>query len=99
MIYEYAYLYVTPGQEEEFEQALLAARPVLLSAEGCRSVDLHRDAESPGCYLLRVGWETLEHHLVDFFKSEQAVRFGQAIDHFFARPAELRHFEERPVGG
>ncbi|MGW2816028.1 antibiotic biosynthesis monooxygenase family protein [Streptomyces sp. NPDC001415] len=98
MIYEYAYLYITPGREEEFEQALLAAAPILESAEGCHSVELHRDVETEGAYLLRVGWATLEDHTEKFFKSEQAPRFAEAIDHFFDREPTLRHFAADPVG-
>ncbi|MEU7137288.1 antibiotic biosynthesis monooxygenase family protein [Streptomyces sp. NPDC046261] len=92
MIYEYAYLFITPGREAEFEQALLAARPILASAEGCTSVDLYPDVETPGSYLLRVGWQSLDHHLVDFPKSPQAPEFAAAIEHFFAREPVLRHF-------
>ncbi|GGW13843.1 hypothetical protein GCM10018980_15250 [Streptomyces capoamus] len=98
MIYEYAYLYITPGREEEFEQALLTAAPILESAEGCQSVELHRDVETEGAYLLRVGWATLEHHTEGFPKSEQAPRFAEAIEHFFAKEPTLRHFEAGPVG-
>ncbi|MFF8288918.1 antibiotic biosynthesis monooxygenase family protein [Streptomyces sp. NPDC016309] len=98
MIHEYAYLYITPGREEEFEQALLAGAPILESAEGCLSVELHRDVETQGSYLLRVGWETLAHHLDGFPRSEQAPRFAAAIEHFFAKEPELRHFSAEPVG-
>ncbi|RST19657.1 antibiotic biosynthesis monooxygenase [Streptomyces sp. WAC05374] len=98
MIYEYAYLSVTPGQEEEFEQTLLAAAPILRSAEGCRSVELHRDVETTGAYLLRVGWATLEHHIEKFPKSEQAPRFAEAIERFFDKEPVLRHFAADPVG-
>lgn len=92
MIYEYAYLYITSGREEDFEKALLAAAPILESAEGCQSVDLHRDVETQGSYLLRVGWATLEDHVEKFPASEQAPRFAAAIEHFFAREPTLRHF-------
>lgn len=98
MIYENAYLYIASGREEEFEQALLTAAPILESAEGCHSVELHRDVEAPGAYLLRVGWASLEHHVEIFPKSEQAPRFAEAIEHFFAKEPELRHFAADPVG-
>lgn len=98
MIYEYAYLYITPGREGEFEEALLGARPILASADGCLGVELHRDAETSGNYLLRVGWQTLAHHIEAFPKSEQAPKFAAAIEHFFAREPDLRHFEAAAVG-
>jgi heme-degrading monooxygenase HmoA len=97
VIYEYAYLYITHGQELEFEQALLAAAPILESAEGCQSVELHGDVETKGAYLLRVGWATLEDHIDKFPRSEQAKRFAEAIEHFFAREPTLRHFTAQPV--
>lgn len=97
MIHEYAYLYITPGREQEFEQALLSAAPILESAEGCQSVELRRDVETPGSYLLRVGWATLEDHIEKFPKSQQASRFAEAIEHFFDREPTLRHFAVEPV--
>lgn len=96
MIYEYAYLYIVPGREEDFEKALLDAAPILKSATGCLSIDLHRDVETRGSYLLRIGWETLEDHLEKFPASEQAPRFAAAIEHFFAREPTLRHFAAQP---
>ncbi|MGW7018647.1 antibiotic biosynthesis monooxygenase family protein [Streptomyces decoyicus] len=98
MIYEYAYLYITAGREDEFEQALVEASPILKSAEGCQSVDLYRDVETTGSYLLRVGWAHLDDHLEKFPKSEQAGRFAAAIERFFDREPTLRHFDSRPVG-
>ncbi|ANP52989.1 heme-degrading monooxygenase HmoA [Streptomyces griseochromogenes] len=98
MIYEYAYLYITRGREAEFERALVAASPILRSAEGCRSVDLYRDVEAEGPYLLRVGWASLEDHVEKFPKSKQAPEFAAAIEHFFDREPTLRHFDSQPVG-
>jgi MFS family permease len=97
VIYEYAYLYITPGRDREFERALLAAAPILESAEGCQSVELHRDVETSGAYLLRVGWATLEDHVEKFPVSEQAGRFAEAIEQFFDREPTLRHFAAQPV--
>lgn len=97
MIYEYAYLYIIPGREREFEKALLAAAPILESAAGCQSVALHPDVETPGAYLLRVGWATLEHHREKFPGSEQAGQFAEAIEKFFDREPELRHFTADPL--
>ncbi|MCA6093132.1 antibiotic biosynthesis monooxygenase [Streptomyces sp. SCA3-4] len=93
MIYEYAYLDVAPGREKEFEQAVLAGRPILASADGCTSVDLYPDVETPGSYLLRIGWETLEKHLVDFPASKQAPEWAAAIEHFIVGQPVLRHFD------
>jgi MFS family permease len=92
VIYEYAYLYITAGREKEFERALIASASILRSADGCQSVDLHRDAETPGAYLLRVGWGTLEDHLEKFPRSEQAGLFAKAIEKFFDHEPDLRHF-------
>jgi len=98
MIYEYAYLSIIPGREEEFEKALICAAPILKSAEGCRSVDLHRDVETQGSYLLRIGWATLDDHLQKFPASDQAPRFAAAIEHFFAGEPTLRHFDAQSCG-
>ncbi len=98
MIYEHAYLWIKEGEEERFEHELLSGRSILASAEGCHSVELFRDVETPGGYLLRVGWETLAHHLERFPTSPQAPAFADVVEKFFAREPELRHFDATPVG-
>lgn len=99
MIYENAYLWVTSGREEEFEEALRQGWRVLASAEGCRSVELFRDVEAPGAYLLRVGWETLEHHLEVFPGTPLAKQFADVVEQFFDREPVLRHFDSTAVAG
>jgi heme-degrading monooxygenase HmoA len=97
MIYEHAYLWIKEGEKQRFESELLAGRSILTSAEGCRSVELFRDAETPGAYLLRIGWETLAHHVERFPASPQAPAFAEVVEKFFAREPELRHFYSAPV--
>ncbi|WP_326568933.1 antibiotic biosynthesis monooxygenase [Amycolatopsis rhabdoformis] len=93
MVVEQAYLRIAGGRESDFEEAFRAARPLLAQARGCTSVELFRDAENPSTYLLRVGWERLEDHLVGFPASDAGKQFAEQVAGFFAGAPEVRHFE------
>jgi heme-degrading monooxygenase HmoA len=97
MVVENAYLYVTPGTEEEFERAFAKGRPILAGAEGCERVELFRDAERPSSYLLRVTWQRLADHLEVFPRSVAARRFAELVVGFFAEEPEVRHFAATEV--
>ncbi|WP_067449683.1 antibiotic biosynthesis monooxygenase family protein [Actinomadura macra] len=97
MIYEHAYLWIKAGQEHRFERELLSGRSILAAADGCHSVELFRDVERSGAYLLRIGWESLAHHVERFPISPQAPAFAEVVEKFFAREPELRHFDSTPV--
>ncbi|WIX83201.1 antibiotic biosynthesis monooxygenase [Amycolatopsis carbonis] len=101
MVVEQAYLRIAGGRESDFEEAFRAARSLLAQAQGCTSVELFRDAEHRSTYLLRVGWERLEDHLVAFPASDAGKRFAEHVAGFFADEPEVRHFEstDRSVRG
>jgi heme-degrading monooxygenase HmoA len=101
MVVEHAYLRIAGGRENEFEEAFRAARPLLVEAQGCTSVELFRDAEHRSTYLLRVGWERLKDHLVTFPASDAGKRFAERVTSFFTDEPEVRHFEsnDRSVRG
>lgn len=92
MVVEHAYITVAAGQEVDFEEAFAKAEPVLAGAAGCRDTALFRDAEHPGCYLLRVTWERLEDHLEVFPTSPAGREFAAQIARFFAEAPDVRHF-------
>lgn len=97
MVVEHAYITVVPGQEDAFEDAFVAAQPILAGAAGCRSASLRRDAEHPGSYLLEVHWERLEDHLEVFPDSKAGKDFAAHVAHFFAVVPDVRHFVAEPV--
>jgi heme-degrading monooxygenase HmoA len=50
MIIEHALLPVRPERAADFEAAFAAARPIIASMPGFRSLSLSRGVESPGSY-------------------------------------------------
>ena len=99
MIYENAYLWIKEGKDQEFEKEVESGSSILASVEGCVSIELFRDVETPGAYLLRIGWQTLAHHVEHFPTTPQAPKFAQVVEKYFAREPVLRHFDSVPVWG
>ena len=93
MVLEHALIAVRPGTSESFEAALREARPVIAGAQGFRSLQAHRGVESPDQYLLLIGWETLEDHVIGFRQSEDFARWRALIGPFFESPPVVVHFD------
>ena len=92
MVLERAHIRVTPGQEDEFEQAFEQARLVISASTGFRSLTLSRGVESPSLYLLLVEWETLEDHTVGFRESPAFGEWRGLLGPFFDGAPEVEHF-------
>lgn len=98
MIYEHARITVHDGAAERFEEAFRSTgRAALAAAPGCRSVALHRSAETSGVYLLRVGWDSVDDHLTTFPTTPQAAELAAAIAGFFAGQPSAEHFEAEEI--
>ncbi|OZB07895.1 MAG: hypothetical protein B7X58_13315, partial [Marinobacter sp. 34-60-7] len=54
MILEHALLQVTPGREQEYEESVRQALPVISSAPNCFGVEIRRQEENPSTYLLLI---------------------------------------------
>lgn len=94
MIHEHARITIRHGTASAFEDAFrTAGRAALSAAPGCRSVALHRSAEAPDVYLLVVGWESVDDHLVAFPATQQAAALGAAIAGYFDGEPTVEHFE------
>ena len=91
MIFEIATIEVKEGSVREFEAGVAKALPVFRRAKGCRSVKLERSIETPSRYLLVVGWETLEDHLVGFRNSVDFQEWRSLVGHTFAGPPIVEH--------
>lgn len=99
MIYEHARITVRPGTGTAFEDAFrTAGRAALTAAPGCRSVALHRSAEGPDVYLLLVGWDAVDDHLVRFPTTPQAAALGAAIAGYFDGDPTVEHFDAEDAG-
>ncbi|MGE4425814.1 MAG: antibiotic biosynthesis monooxygenase [Solirubrobacteraceae bacterium] len=99
MIHEHARITIRPGTAAAFEDAFrTTGRAALAAAPGCRSVALRRSAEGPDVYLLVVGWDTVDDHLVTFPTTPQAAALGAAIAGYFDGDPAVEHFEGEDVG-
>ena len=93
MIEELAYIEVKPGMEAAFEQGVTLAAPLFLRALGCRGIKLCQGIESPLSYLLRVKWDTVENHMVDFRGSTDFQKWRELVAHCFAQPPRVEHVQ------
>ena len=90
-IREIAEIEVTAGAEAAFEAAVAAAAPHFKAARGCLSFALDRSIEHPRCYRLVVGWETVDHHMVDFRASDGFQAWRELVGRYFAAPPRVGH--------
>ena len=98
MIYEIATIEVAPGREDDFVAGVRAARLLFEAAAGFRSLGLQRSLERPSCYRLVVGWETVEHHIVDFRNSPAFQRWRELVGPCFAAPPIVEHVADIHLG-
>ena len=92
MVLERAQFRITPGREDEFEQAFGQAQRVIAGSKGFVSATLSRGVESPSTYLLLVEWETLEDHTVGFRDSPAFGEWRGLIGHLFDGAPDVEHF-------
>lgn len=92
MIIEHALLPVRPERAADFEAAFAAARPIIASMPGFRSLSLSRGVESPGSYLLRVEWDHIDDHVVGFRGSPEYQRWKDLLHHFYDPFPAVEHF-------
>lgn len=92
MVLEVAQIDVPPGQEEDFVDAYRAARELVSSTPGCRSVRMTRGVESPSRFVLLVEWDTIEAHEKNFRESDRFPAWRDQIGPYFATPPVVEHF-------
>lgn len=92
MILEAAMLNIQDGQEDAFEQAMKAARPLIAATPGFRGLEVRHCLEDPGRYLLLVRWERLEDHTDGFRGSDRYARWREALHHFYDPFPTVEHF-------
>ena len=94
MIIEHALLQVRTGQEAAFEAAMAAARPLIAVSPGFRSIDVRPACESPGTYLLLVGWDDIASHRDGFRQSPRYAEWCALLHHFYAPMPAVSYFAE-----
>jgi heme-degrading monooxygenase HmoA len=93
MVLEHAVITIRPGTADEFEDALIRARPIIAASHGFISLELHRGIEAPDQYLLLVEWETIDDHLVSFRESAAFSEWRAIIGPYFESPPVGTHYE------
>jgi heme-degrading monooxygenase HmoA len=94
MIVEIADIRVRPEDKAAFTEAITRAGATVLSkATGYRGHTILACQETPGRFVLRVDWETLEAHTVGFRQSPAFADWRAIIGPFFAQPPHVEHFD------
>ena len=93
MVLEHALIAILPGSADEFERALMRARPIIAASPGFISLQLRRGVEAPDHYLLLVEWEIIDDHLVGFRQSDAFPEWREVIGTYFESPPVVDHFE------
>ncbi|PCJ39805.1 MAG: antibiotic biosynthesis monooxygenase [SAR86 cluster bacterium] len=91
MVVEIAEIKILPGTEADFEAAVEKATEYFQLAKGCRSLKLHKIIENPLEYLLEIGWNDIDDHLVTFRQSEAFQAWRTLVGSYFAEPPRVRH--------
>ena len=94
MIVEHAVLNVTPGNEEEFIEAVNEGLPLLAETEGFLSATISRGIESPSTFILDVEWTSVEAHTEGFRGSERFAQWKASMTHsrwWSTLPRSLTH--------
>ena len=93
MILEVADIRIHPGQQTAFDAAILHGLETVISkAKGFGGYKVSKGIESPERYLLKIQWETLENHTVDFRGSASFADWRAIVGPFFASPPVVEHF-------
>ena len=93
MILEHAQLLVRPGEEEDFEESLARALPIINSAPECQGATVRRQVEDPSVYLLLVQWASLEAH--ERFRASELYQSWRRLTHpFYVTPIHVTHFRD-----
>lgn len=96
MIYEHTQIWVQAGQQQAFEAAARQGlKTVIARSKGYIAHELIHDVHDPCHYLLRIEWQTLENHLVDFRQSPAFPQWRAFISDFFQQPPQTAHY--RPL--
>ena len=93
MVLEIAELFIRPGTQDEFDQAIRqGVETVIAKSPGFRGFEIQRGIESAERYVLLIEWDSLESHTVDFRGSESFARWRAIVSPFFAKPPHVEHF-------
>ena len=92
VVLEVALIDVTDA--DRFATAYRAAREILVTTPGCRSVRMTRGIEAPDRFVLLVEWDSVEAHEVGFRQTDRFPRWRELIEPYFAAPPRVEHFTD-----
>ena len=92
LVLEVALIDVT--DPDRFATAYRAAREILATTPGCRSVRMTRGIEAPDRFVLLVEWDSVEAHETNFRQSDRFPRWRALIEPYFAAPPRVEHFTD-----
>lgn len=94
MITETAYMTVEAGFEGGFEAAISKARILVEETPGCRYLTVQRGVERPSVYLVTIGWDTIEDHLVGFRESDRFPLWREILGPHLQGPPLVEHWAD-----
>jgi heme-degrading monooxygenase HmoA len=90
MILEIAVIEIQAGKEAEFEREIAKAAPVLITADGCRGVEIMRSIEKPTRYRLLVEWDSIDDHF-RFRKTAAVIPLRSVLANYANSPPTAEH--------
>jgi heme-degrading monooxygenase HmoA len=94
VILELADIRIAPGQQAEFDEAIVRGVAAVISqAKGFRGFKVNKGIESPERYILQIFWDTLEDHTVHFRGGPLFAQWRAIVGPYFAQPPVVEHFE------
>jgi heme-degrading monooxygenase HmoA len=93
MVIEHGAINVVPGQEAVFEAAFTEAAEVIAQSPGFQFVRLSRGIERPSAYLLLVGWDSVDDHVIGFRGSDLFGQWRALIGPYFDGDPFVEHYE------
>jgi heme-degrading monooxygenase HmoA len=93
MILELAILDIRAGENAAFENAFAEAKSIISAMPGFSHLELRRCIETPGRYVLLVGWDRLEDHTVGFRGSPDYQRWRALLHKFYDPFPLVEHYE------
>ncbi len=93
MILELADIRIPPGQQAEFDAAIVrGVTTVIAQAKGFRGWKVNRGIESPERYVLQIFWDTLEDHTVHVRGGPLFPQWRAIVGPYFVQPPVVEHF-------
>jgi heme-degrading monooxygenase HmoA len=94
MIIEVVDIRIKPGQQKEFDAAIIkGVTEVISNSKGFIGFRILKGVESPERYLLTIRWRKLEDHTVGFRESPAFHAWREIVSPYFAAPPVVEHFD------